>query len=60
MELLLRVNAEFGEERRSLVLKSLEKKTGVDIAYDLKLVDRIDTSEMGKGVYLKQEIQLDS
>jgi len=59
VKLLLRVTASFGSEQRNLILKSLQKKTGKDIEYDVELVDTIETTDMGKGVYLKQEIQSD-
>ncbi len=56
VRLSLRVDACFNDEKRSLILKSLRRKTGDDIDYDIRLVDRIEGTEIGKGVYLKQEI----
>ena len=54
--LLLKVSRDFTDERRNLILKSLKRKTRDDIDYDIRLVDSIDVSGMGKGVYLKQEL----
>lgn len=56
----LRVGESFDNENRKLILKSLQRKTGSDIEYDIQVVDRIDGTGMGKGVYLKQHIDTES
>jgi len=56
--LLIKVSRNFTDERRNLVLKSLRAKTRDDIRYDIRIVDSIDVSGMGKGVYLKQELDV--
>lgn len=55
--LYLRVGSDFDNENRKLILKSLSRKTGGDIDYDIQLVDRIKGTDMGKGVYLRQRIK---
>lgn len=57
--LLLKVSREFSDEKRTLILKSLKNKTHDEIDYDIKLVDSIDVTGMGKGIYLRQEIGKD-
>ncbi len=59
VSLNLRVDSHFDDEKRSLIIKSLRQKTGDDIDYDIKLVDRIDSTGIGKGVYLQQEIPIE-
>jgi phenylacetate-coenzyme A ligase PaaK-like adenylate-forming protein len=55
--LYLRVDSSFDDERRGLILKSLRRKTRDDIDYDIKTVESIQTTDIGKGVYLRQEIR---
>ncbi len=57
--LFLKVSREFSDEKRTLILKSLKSKTRDEIDYDIRLVDSIDVSGMGKGIYLRQEIDSD-
>lgn len=53
----LRVANGFTDEHRSLIIKSLVRRTGDDVNYEIKLVDKIAQTNMGKGVYLRQEIE---
>lgn len=46
----------FDDENRNLILKSLHSKTRDDVDYSIEVVDRIDCTGIGKGVYLRQEI----
>jgi phenylacetate-CoA ligase len=55
--LYLRVGSDFDDENRNLILRSLSRKTGNDITYDIQVVDRIKGTDMGKGVYLRQRIK---
>jgi phenylacetate-CoA ligase len=55
--LFLKVGRSFNDENRNLIMKSLSRKTGDDIDYDIQLVDRIEGTDIGKGVYLRQRIK---
>jgi phenylacetate-CoA ligase len=55
--LYLRVGAGFDEERRQLILKTLTRKTGDDIDYQIQIVDHIEQTGLGKGIYLRQELK---
>jgi len=54
--LYIKTSESFDDENRSLILKSLRQKTRNDVDYSLRVVDRIEGTVIGKGVYLKQEI----
>jgi len=54
--LLVRAREGFDDESRRLIITSLRRKTGEELDYDIRLVDKIDQTGMGKGVYLKQEL----
>jgi phenylacetate-CoA ligase len=50
------VTSGFDDERRRLVWKSLTQRTGNEIDYHIQLVDRIEQTGLGKGIYLRQEL----
>ena len=56
VDLLIRVGPAFTEENRMSLAKSLQKTTVDDIDYTVQIVEQLDETVMGKGVYLKQEI----
>jgi phenylacetate-CoA ligase len=57
VNLYLRVGMGFDEERRQLILKTLTRKTGDDIDYQVQIVDHIEQTGLGKGIYLRQELK---
>lgn len=55
--LYLRVGDDFDEGKHRLILKSLRSKTASDVDFRIEVVDKIDTTGMGKGIYLRQELR---
>jgi phenylacetate-CoA ligase len=56
VSLYLRVSSSFEEARKSEIVAALCRKTSDEIEYEIAIVDKIDSTGMGKGVYLRQEL----
>lgn len=56
VSLYLRVGTDFNDERRQLILKRLTAQTGNDVDYRIQIVDHIEQTGLGKGIYLRQEL----
>ncbi len=56
VSLYLRVGTDFNDERRQLILRRLTAQTGDDVDYQIQIVDHIEQTGLGKGIYLRQEL----
>jgi len=57
-ELLLRVGSDFDPARLPAIAQRLADKTGGEVAFAARVVETIDQTQMGKGVYLRQLLPL--
>lgn len=53
-KLLLRVGSDFDPARLTVIAQRLANKTGGEVAFEARVVESIDQTQMGKGVYLRQ------